>query len=188
MIVASTPWLPSPQQRAPRFIERIRNLQQPLPTFLTAAPSQIARPLSEELFDSLTRSARWVSLLSMHLNEEWRQNILKQFKQLLSLDHWDDDSNLLSEASTRTFLRFIIFGNIGSLPMLGISNRKRLTAAWSWGKDRRISMEFVESDRCRMVFSYPGEFEVVRQAMDGNIGDAAKILVDHGFDLGSAAA
>jgi hypothetical protein len=185
--VIATPWVPTPQQRAPNFIERIRSLQQPLPTFLAAAPKQIKLSLGEELFDSLSRSARWVSMLSMHLNEKWRQNVLEQFKQLLSLDHWDDDSNLLNEGSTRTFLRFIIFGSIERLPMLGISNRKRLMAAWSWGKDRRLSMEFADGDRCRMVFSYPGDFEVVRQAMDGNIGDAAKILAGHGFNLGSEA-
>jgi hypothetical protein len=185
--VIVTPWVPSPQQRASNFIERIRSFQQPGSTFPAAPPKQITQSLGEELFDSLSRSARWVSMLSMHLNEEWRQNILEQFKQLLSLDHWDDDSNLLNEGSTRTFLRFIIFGNVEQLPSLGISNRKRLTAAWSWGKDRRLGMELADSDRCRMVFSYPGEFEVVRQAMDGNIGDAAKILAGHGFHLGSEA-
>ena len=34
-----------------------------------------------------------------------------------------------------------------------------------------------------MVFSYPGEFELIRQAMDGNIGDTVAVLRAHQFDL-----
>lgn len=183
MNVSTSPWVPSPYQRAPKFLDRIKNLQASGPTTAAVRLPESARSLEEELFNSLSTSARWVSLLSMHLTDEWRRNIVSQLQRLLSFEAWDDDCNLLSEASTRSFLRFIIFGSIQVMPMLGISNRRRLTASWTWDKHRRLNMEFMENDRCRMVFSYPGEFETVRQAMDGNIGDAVRILSNHNFDL-----
>jgi len=118
----------------------------------------------------------------MHLPNSWRKDAIEQMRSLLSFEAWDDDSNLLDEASTKTFLRFVIFGNVRRIAALGISNRRRLIATWTW-PNRKLFIEFAASDRCRAVYSFPGQFESVRQAMDSNIGDAVSVFVRNGFNL-----
>lgn len=179
--LTATEWRPAlSQAKAHGLIDRLNAFQRPT----TAASPYLQAPadLEGQLFDSLSRSARLASMLSMHLPDEWRVAVFNQLRSLLSLDTWDDDANLLDEASTRTFLRFVIFAGIRRVPSLGISNRRLLTATWTWNS-RKLFMEYGSNDRCRSVFSYPGEFEQIRQAMDGNIGDAAGILRNNGFDF-----
>jgi hypothetical protein len=161
-------------------VERLEAFQRPATadtSFIPAAPD-----LERQLFDSLSRSARLTAMLSMHLPAEWRTHVLDQLRALLSFEAWDDDSNLLDEASTQTFLRFVIFAGVRRIPSLGISNRRLLMATWTW-PGRKVFMEYGAKDRCRSVFSYPGEFEQVRQAVESNVGDAVRILASNGFDF-----
>ncbi len=185
--LAITAWEPAPGQASVGpLVDRMRAFQRPATETDYSAGRSLAStlPVEMQLFDSLSRSARLVASLSMHLPASWRQGALDQLRTLLSFDAWDDDSNLLDEASTRTFLRFVIFGNVRRMPALGISNRRRLMASWTW-PDRKLFIEFAGNDHCRAVFSFPGTFDpIVRQALDGNIGDAVSVFVRHGFCLG----
>lgn len=138
--------------------------------------------LEMALFESLARASTWVAQLSMHLPDDWRNNILLQLQRLLNKNDWDDDSNLLNPESVRSFLRFIIYGNVVRSPQLGINNKRQLTATWIW-PDRRIFMDFSSIDACRGVFSAPGKFGTIRQAFAANVGDAVGTLLNNGFDL-----
>lgn len=182
--ISTATWIPAPGQADVGIsADRLRELQRPVTaTTSNTLPGSSEASIETQLFDSLSRSATLLAGLSMHLPASWRQDAIEQMRTLLSLEAWDDDSNLLDVESTKTFLRFVIFGNVRRIPSLGISNRRRLTAAWTWPA-RKLFMEFSAGDHCRAVYSFPGQFEAIRQAMDGNIGDAVGVLARNGFDL-----
>lgn len=136
-----------------------------------------------QLFESLAAASTTVAQLSMHLRSEWRLSVLAQLKALLSIENWDDDSNLLNASSVRSFLRFVIYGDVQRAPSLGINNRRELTATWLWEDDRRVFMDFGDRDSCRAVYSGQGKFGQIRQAFAGKVGDAVGILSLNGFDL-----
>jgi hypothetical protein len=139
-------------------------------------------PLKHQLFDSLAAASTSIGQLSMHLQPEWRANLLAQLRSMLSIESWDDDSNLLDAVSVRSFLRFVIYGGIQRVPQIGINNSRELTATWILG-DRRVYMDFGVRDACRAVLSSQGKFGLMRQAFAGNVGDAVTILATNGFDL-----
>lgn len=161
---------------------RSTNLQH----YTSAAEGPEGIPTVEaELFGSLVRAAITVAQLSMHLPEEWRAKVLGQLQALLSIDNWDDDSNVLDEPSLRSFLRFVIYGRVERVPQLGINNKREITATWICGQ-QKVYMDFGARDACRAVFSAPGRFGQVRQAFSGKVGDAVATLENNRFDLTTA--
>ncbi len=112
-----------------------------------------ANQLEALLFDARASAKLVAASLAMHLPGEWRSKVNKQVDELLSLEDWDSTEALLQPTSMQTFLRFVIFANVRTVPSLGMSPAGFVLAAWR-RDTRRLTMEFMPRDRCRLAISH----------------------------------
>ena len=76
--------------------------------------------LAEQLRAKLAAFKRMVATVAMHLDSEWRLELLKTLDRLLAPDDWEKDFRLPSEQSFSTFLRMIIYLHPTKRPGLGL--------------------------------------------------------------------
>lgn len=112
-----------------------------------------ANQLEARLFDARASAKLVAASLAMHLPGEWRSKVNKQVDELLSLEDWDSTEALLQPTSMQTFLRFVIFANVRTVPSLGMSPAGFVLAAWR-RDTRRLTIEFMPGDRCRLAISH----------------------------------
>jgi hypothetical protein len=131
-----------------RSVRRPLTVQRP-----TILPTPGSDQLQGQLFDSRANAKRIAASLSMHLAPDWRTRIYRQIDELLDADEMDDGSALLDPRSMQTFLRFVIFAGATVVPSLGLSPSGNIVAAWR-RDTRRLTIEFLPNDRCRLAISH----------------------------------
>ncbi len=114
--------------------------------------------VEERLFDALFRVKRLTSMVAMHLDAAWRENLFSQLDGLHDPVEWELDDEPIKESSFATFLKAIVEIKPERRPGLGLSEAGDLIAAWTTGADR-LTIEFLPNDQVRWVLSryYDGE-------------------------------
>ena len=118
-----------------------------------SVPATGSDPLAAMLFDARASAKSIAASLSMHLPTDWRLKVYRQIDELLEAAEWDKDAGLLDARTMRTFLRFVIFANVSAVPALGLSGVGNMVAAWR-RDTRRLTMEFLPDDLCRLAISH----------------------------------
>jgi hypothetical protein len=108
------------------------------------------------------------SQVAMHLHSDERRNLFASIDRLLDLEHWEDESSQISEASFRTFLRFTIFAHPRRQPNLGVSRDGTLLAAWRCA-EKSIHVQFLAADQCIALIRSVSERGLERTAWQGHV-------------------
>lgn len=111
-----------------------------------------ARSFREELALRLSACQREMSLLAMHFSADFRARTLRQLKNLLDPDEWEDGDTHLQTSSFRSFIRAMAVLRPIERPMLGLSDQGNVLAMWASG-DSRLTFEHLANDRLRWFIS-----------------------------------
>lgn len=149
----------------------------------TTVPAIGTDPLVALLFDARAQAKAIAASLSMHLPTEWRVKVFHQLDELLEAAEWDKDAGLLDARTMRTFLRFVIFFDIRAFPSLGLSPAGNMIAAWR-RDTRRLTMEFLPADLCRLAISHFTGNNPSIFTFSGKVTDAGAYLRREAFPLG----
>jgi len=136
-------------------------LRRPSPTAFVGQTEGHA--LESRVFDALARAKILTSQVAMHLEQEFRDNLFRQFDSLHETDEWEEDDEPLDQSSFQTFLKVILTIKPERHPGLGLANTGNLIAAWTTGRDR-LTIEFLPDDQVRWVLSRYYDDEPVRIA------------------------
>ena len=142
----------------------------------------LGETLPDRLFDARSRAKLTVTALGMHLSERMLRSIYSQFDDILSTEEWDVDDAPLQSASIRSFLRFIIFARIGKPPSIGLSAPGNILAAWRIDA-RRITIEFLSNDRCRVTTTQLTGTDTSITSFFGDAFQTRHFLNEHQFNL-----
>lgn len=161
-----------------------RSDRQPLPPpRSTTVTSPGTDQLVGQLFDTRALAKQIAASLSMHLSDEWRGKVYRQIDELLDATEWEVGSGLLDPRSMRTFLRFVIFAGVKAVPSLGLSPAGNIVAAWR-RDTRRLTMEFLPMDRCRVAISHFSGDDPSIFTFSGPVTAARSYLLRESFNLG----
>lgn len=163
-----------------------QQLQRPREPFSLSAgqPLEIAndnpRSVEDELMTRMGAAQQELSLVSMHLDAEFRRGTLRQLNQLLNPATWDEDDSYLDLGSFRSFARAMAALRPSVRPMLGLSERGHLLAMWGHGS-ARLSFEHLANDQLRWsIFSENAEGSDVAAGIT-SVGRVAQIIGGHGL-------
>jgi hypothetical protein len=149
----------------------------------TTVASPEANTTETRLFDARANAKMVAAQVSMHLNPEWRNKIYQQVDRLLDTEQWEEGDGLLDPAAMKTFLRFIIYANITTVPSLGMGPTGHVLAAWRVDT-RRLTIEFQPSDCCRLALSHVIGEDTSIITFTGSIVQARAFLEQLGLALG----
>jgi hypothetical protein len=139
--------------------------------------------LSGRLFDARGRAKLAAAQFAMHLEPAWREKVFRQIDDLMDASEWESADGLLSDSSVRTFLRFVVFADVESVPSLGMTNSGNLVAAWR-RDTRRLTLEFQAGDFCRAVISHVVGDDPSIVTFSGHVRQARDFLARETFPLG----
>ncbi len=101
----------------------------------------------EQIFDRLAAFKILISRVSMYIDEDWKNGIFKQLDLLLNVETWPAETDLPTEASFSTFLKFAIHLRPKKRPSFGVGNGN-LIATWREG-DASLFVDFQRGDEIR---------------------------------------
>lgn len=108
--------------------------------------------LNDELNARLAACQRELSLLSRYLEPQLRSRVIRQLRNLLDFDDWEEGDCLIDVASFRSFVRAMVLLEPVERPMLALSNDGFVIAIW--GEDTsRLVMDFFPNDEVRWYVS-----------------------------------
>lgn len=131
------------------------------PSLFSSASSK--KTLDEEMFDAKANVKLLTSQVAMYIEDKWRNNIFSQIDSLHDLDNWDEDLLPARRQSVLTFLKTIVEIRPKIYPGLGVSPKGNLVAAWT-SEHRRLTIEFMSSDRIQWIVSQKDRDDVERVA------------------------
>lgn len=130
----------------------LRKLESPVPPSRNNEPVTKAQSLDEALFDARAAAKELTSMVSMHLDPEWRKRLFAQLDSLHDPEEWEKGDIPLQRSSFNTFLRTICLVQPKRRPGLGLSAAGHLIAVWM-GAGNRLTIEFLPSDDLKIVLS-----------------------------------
>lgn len=104
--------------------------------------------LNTRLFKNLSELKILTSKFAMHLPQTTRSALFSKLDNILNVDDWHEDDNLVQPASFMTYLRFITFEKNIRSHSAGISNAGNFLAAWK-NAEGKITLEFLPNDVIR---------------------------------------
>ncbi len=107
-----------------------------------------AKSRKEQIFDRLAAFKIATSRVSMHIEDEWRSALFRQFDFLLNPDLWPEDVALPTEASFSTFLKCLTYLKPIRRPSFGVGPNANLVATWS-NDNTRLFLDFQHDDELR---------------------------------------
>lgn len=136
---------------------------------------------TEERLCSLYASSLWeFSKLAMHFEPEFRSRTLKQLRNLLDPDNWDEGDAFLDPRSFKSFARAMAFLRPQTRPMLGLSNSGNLLAMWS-SVEGRLSFEHLPGDRLRWFITHGVGAEAESAAGSSAVLRLQELVAAHGM-------
>lgn len=149
-------------------------------TVLSTMATPRADLLEARLFEAKAHAKTIAASLSMHLSGDWRKKIYTQLDELLDISEWQVEDRPLNRDSVRTFLRFVIYAGVTSVPSLGLSNSGNLIAGWHQEK-QKLTMEFLAQDKCRVVVADKGGTDPSIITFNGVVAKAREFLIREQF-------
>jgi len=146
-----------------------------------AAPE--ANPVAAKLFDARANAKMIAAQVSMHLTPDWRTKIYRQVDRLLDAEQWEEGDGLLDASSMKTFLRFVIYANVSTVPSLGMAATGQVIAGWR-ADTRRLTIQFQANDLCRLAISHFVGDDTSIISFSGSTVKAYSFLEQVGFSLG----
>jgi hypothetical protein len=146
-------------------------------------PAPEANAVATRLFDARANAKMVAAQVSMHLTPEWRAKIYRQVDRLLDVEQWEEGDGLLDAASMKTFLRFVIYASVSTVPSLGMAPTGHVLGAWR-ADTRRLTIEFQENDRCHLAISHFTGDDTSIITFTGSTVQACTFLEHVGFPLG----
>lgn len=138
------------------------------------------RSLQDELTAKLTSAQRELSIVSMYLEDEFREGAMRQLANLLDPDSWDEDDALLDIQSVKSFARAMAVLRPKVRPMLGLSPKGNLLAMW--GSDiSRLSFEHLAGDELKWFVHSRTQDDHDVAAGSTVIGRVVRIVDAHGL-------
>lgn len=135
-------------------------LQLPIAESLNAETGRIeplpVHSIDLQLFDNAAELKRRMSIIAMHLPISLRDTIRNQVDRLLSLEHWEEDSSLVSSLSFVTFLRFLVHSKAVKLPGLGVSPLAHVLASWHDG-NTKLLVNFMPNEKAKATIIRPSD-------------------------------
>lgn len=111
-----------------------------------------ARSVRDELASRLSACQREMSLLAMHFSADFRERTLRQLKNLLDPNEWENDDTHIQTSSFRSFIRAMAVLRPIERPMLGLSDQGNILAMWASGGSR-LTFEHLANDRLKWFIS-----------------------------------
>ena len=163
------------------LFEKAEQKRAPTRAQTVAAPD--ANAIEAKLFDARANAKMVAAQVSMHLSPSWRSKIYRQVDELLEAAEWEETDGVLDAASMKTFLRFVIYAEITSVPSLGMAPTGHILAAWH-ADSRRLTIEFQPNDRCRVAISHTSGDDTSIITFVGSTVPARSFLERMEFPLG----
>lgn len=126
------------------------------------------RSLADQLGSRLSEAQWEFASVAMYFTPDFRERTLKQLRNLLSADDWDEGDALLDMRSFRSFARAMAFLQPLQRPMLGLSDSGNILAMWD-SDTARLSFEHFAGDRLRWFVSRRAGAHTERAAGDVSI-------------------
>jgi hypothetical protein len=159
-----------------------RTQDEPKPVLEATAPQAVASTLELRLFDARANAKLVAARLSMHLPGDWRLKVHKRLDELLDVADWDVDDSLLDPNSMQSFLRFVIYAEVTTVPAIGMSPTGNLVAVWRH-PNQRATIEFQPGDRCLALLTETADDEKSIMTFVGTASKAKEFLQREQFAL-----
>jgi hypothetical protein len=159
-----------------------KNDLKPSPTARTVIATE-ANTVVARLFDARANAKMVVAQVSMHLSPDWRAKIYRQVDSLLDVEDWQASDGLPDVASMKTFLRFVIYAGVTTVPSLGVAPNGNVLTAWR-ADTRRLTIEFQPNDRCRIAISHSSGDDTSIITYTGSTVEARSFLTRVEFPIG----
>jgi hypothetical protein len=149
------------------------------------APSRLygatAHRLDDDLFTNRAALKMLTSQVAMHLGDLQRRDLFRQIDELLNVEDWTDTDQPIHVTSFRTFLRFLIYYRNVRRPSLTVTADGNIATSW-FTKQKRLTIEFLDEDFCRIVMSrlLDEEQETETAAYQGPVRRIEAIVVGFG--------
>lgn len=141
-----------------------------------------SKSLAEQLGSRLAQAQWEFASVAMHFTTDFRERTLKQLRNLLNPDDWDEGDELLDLRSFRSFARAMAVLQPHHRPMLGLSDSGNILAMWDSGA-ARLSFEHFAGDRLRWFISRPTGGGIERTIGDTSILRLAALVDAHEMRL-----
>lgn len=114
--------------------------------------------------DRLRLIQETISEISMHLPSGFALGLNRQFANLMDVDAWEDDDELISPEALSAFLLTLVHTQAKRRPGIGTNGRGSVTAAWT-DDGNRLTVECLPSGKASLVLTrIAGGGEVERAA------------------------
>lgn len=136
--------------------------------------------LQEKVFDSLAKVKILTSQVSMHISQEKREKLFRQFDFILDSEDWDEEDRLVNVESYQVFLSWFVNSSPNVNPGIGLNDNGNIIASWQVDKSRLI-LEFFPGKSVKWIISNYINEELERAAGVSNMLRLLDVL--SGFNI-----